>query len=80
MSVSLYYYQQKIPKKQDSKHTHQKKKEEDLLITTQLKNMEYNEKPQNDLKNLERYDEYPGWLWDPDKETWIPDSEHQDIQ
>jgi hypothetical protein len=28
--------------------------------------------------NLEKYDEYPGWLWDSEKETWIPDPEHAD--
>ena len=28
--------------------------------------------------NLEKYDEYPGWLWDSEKETWIPDPEHTD--
>ena len=24
-------------------------------------------------RGLERYDDHPGWLWDPDSEEWVPD-------
>ena len=51
-----------------------------MIITSEFKNTENLENSQNNSKNLEKYDEYPGWLWDSDKETWIPDPEHQDIQ
>ncbi len=27
--------------------------------------------------NLERFSEYPGWLWDPDRQEWVPDPDHQ---
>lgn len=30
--------------------------------------------------NLEKYDEYPGWLWDSKKESWTPDPDHDDSQ
>ncbi|HJL54605.1 MAG TPA: S8 family serine peptidase [Candidatus Thalassarchaeaceae archaeon] len=26
---------------------------------------------------LERFSEYPGWLWDSDKQEWVPDPNHQ---
>ena len=51
-----------------------------MIITSQLGNTVNTEKSQDDGKNLQKYDEYPGWLWDSDKETWIPDPEHQDTQ
>ena len=28
-----------------------------------------------DLSSLEKYEDYPGWLWDPTKEEWVPDPE-----
>ena len=27
--------------------------------------------------NLERFSEYPGWLWDPSKQEWVPDPDHK---
>ena len=27
---------------------------------------------------LQEHDEHPGWLWDPDNEEWVPDSDHSD--
>ncbi|MDP6662293.1 MAG: S8 family serine peptidase [Candidatus Thalassarchaeaceae archaeon] len=27
--------------------------------------------------NLERFSEYPGWLWDPDRQEWVPDPDYQ---
>jgi len=27
--------------------------------------------------NLERFSEYPGWLWDPIKQEWVPDPDHK---
>ena len=79
MGGGLYFYQQEIQKKKNLNPNDQKKKE-DVIITSEFKNTENLEKSQNNSKNLEKYDEYPGWLWDSDKETWIPDPEHQDIQ
>jgi hypothetical protein len=76
----LYFYQQELQKKKNLNPTDQKKKKEDVIITSQFKNTENLEKSQNNSKNLEKYDEYPGWLWDSDKETWIPDTDHQDTQ
>jgi len=35
---------------------------------------------QDTSTKLEKFDEYPGWLWDPSKEEWVPDPSHQDIQ
>jgi len=26
---------------------------------------------------LERFSEYPGWLWDPDRQEWVPDPDYQ---
>ena len=26
-----------------------------------------------ELVTLEKFDEYPGWLWDPSKEEWVPE-------
>ena len=79
MGSGLYFYQQELQKKKNLNPTYQKKKE-DVIITSEFKNTENLENSQNNSKNLEKYDEYPGWLWDSDKETWIPDPEHQDIQ
>ena len=28
------------------------------------------------IRELVRSDEHPGWLWDPEKEDWVPDPEH----
>ena len=28
--------------------------------------------------NLERFEDHPGWLWDPNSEEWIPDPEFQE--
>ena len=25
--------------------------------------------------SLEKYEDYPGWLWDPTKQEWVPDPE-----
>jgi uncharacterized membrane protein len=80
MAGGLYFYQQELQKKKNLRPTNQKKKEEDLINGSQLENIENTEHSQNDSENLQKYDEYPGWLWDSDKETWIPDPEHQDIQ
>ena len=79
MGGGLYFYQQELQKKKNLNPNDQKKKE-DVIITSEFKNTENLENSQNNSKNLEKYDEYPGWLWDSDKETWIPDPEHQDIQ
>lgn len=79
MGSGLYFYQQELQKKKNLNPNDQKKKE-DVIITSEFKNTENLENSQNNSKNLEKYDEYPGWLWDSDKETWIPDPEHQDIQ
>ena len=76
MGGGLYFYQQEIQKNKNLRPTNQEKKE-NLIITSQLENTENS---QNETKNLQKYDEYPGWLWDSDKETWIPDPEHQDTQ
>jgi hypothetical protein len=27
---------------------------------------------------LQRHDDQPGWLWDPDNEEWVPDPAHSD--
>ena len=27
---------------------------------------------------LQRHDDHPGWLWDPDNQEWVPDPEHSD--
>ena len=27
--------------------------------------------------SLERYDDHPGWLWDPSSEEWVPDPDFQ---
>jgi hypothetical protein len=27
--------------------------------------------------NLGRFSEYPGWLWDPSKQEWVPDPDHK---
>ena len=29
-------------------------------------------------RGLERYDDHPGWLWDPDSEEWVPDPDFQE--
>ena len=29
-------------------------------------------------EDLETYSEYPGWLWDPNKEEWVPDPDYDD--
>ena len=33
----------------------------------------YSDSVLNDEIKLEKFDEYPGWLWDPSKEEWIPE-------
>ena len=32
----------------------------------------------NGQSNLESYSDYPGWLWDPSKEEWVPDPDYDD--
>ncbi|MEO2179570.1 MAG: hypothetical protein ABGX11_05340, partial [Candidatus Poseidoniia archaeon] len=27
---------------------------------------------------LQKHDDHPGWLWDPDNEEWVPDPDHSD--
>ena len=27
---------------------------------------------------LQKHDDHPGWLWDPDNEEWVPDPAHSD--
>ena len=29
-------------------------------------------------QELQRFDDYPGWLWDPDNEEWVPDPDHSE--
>jgi len=29
-----------------------------------------------DSSKLEKHDDHPGWLWDTDKEEWVPDPDH----
>ena len=29
---------------------------------------------------LEKFDEYPGWLWDPSTEEWVPDGDSEEIE
>jgi len=36
------------------------------------------ESPPEPESRLEEHDEHPGWLWDPDNEEWVPDSDHSD--
>tara|TARA_Y100000994_G_C15695945_1_gene443341 strand:- start:763 stop:3183 length:2421 start_codon:yes stop_codon:yes gene_type:complete len=36
---------------------------------------EYDEAEINDSKGL-RSEDHPGWLWDPEKEEWVPDPDH----
>jgi len=78
----LYVYQQESEKKRKNhgKNSDNQKKEENLLIPPEFKNSEHEESIQSTSENLEKYDEYPGWLWDKDNETWIPDPEHEDTQ
>ena len=28
--------------------------------------------------SMERFDDHPGWLWDPNTEEWVPDPEYQE--
>jgi hypothetical protein len=78
----LYVYQQESEKKRKNhgENSDNQKKEENLLIPPEFKNSEHEESIQPTSENLEKYDEYPGWLWDKDNETWIPDPEHEDTQ
>ena len=32
----------------------------------------------NEERGLERYDDHPGWLWNPDSEDWVPDPDFQE--
>tara|TARA_B100000767_G_C19358762_1_gene366911 strand:- start:3 stop:566 length:564 start_codon:yes stop_codon:yes gene_type:complete len=59
-------------------NTPKKKVEPEItLYSEQEVNVEFS--PTNETSNnLEKYDEYPGWLWDSEKETWIPDPEDTD--
>ena len=52
----------------------------ELIISPKSIVNEQNETIRDTSKNLEKYDEYPGWLWDSDNETWIPDQDNADIQ
>ena len=36
------------------------------------------ESPPEPESRLQEHDEHPGWLWDPDNEEWVPDSDHSD--
>ena len=36
------------------------------------------ESPSEPESRLQEHNEHPGWLWDPDNEEWVPDSDHSD--
>jgi hypothetical protein len=33
-------------------------------------------KSEKDTNELEKHEEHPGWLWDPNNEEWVPDPEY----
>ena len=83
IGVGLFVYQRGFELKKISNNTSsdiKKKKEPESVISTKSNVNEQNETIQDTSKNLEKYDEYPGWLWDSDNETWIPDQDNADIQ
>jgi hypothetical protein len=41
-----------------------------------LSNEDKNKKSVEDTSNFERFPDYPGWLWDPSNEEWIPDPDY----
>ena len=36
------------------------------------------EEPEEETSRLQKHDDHPGWLWDPDNEEWVPDPAHSD--
>jgi hypothetical protein len=36
------------------------------------------EEPERETPRLQKHDDHPGWLWDPDNEEWVPDPAHSD--
>ena len=34
------------------------------------------EQEDESLSRLQKHEDHPGWLWDPDNQEWIPDPEH----
>jgi hypothetical protein len=36
------------------------------------------EEPEKETSRLQKHDDHPGWLWDPDNEEWVPDPAHSD--
>ena len=36
------------------------------------------EPPPEPESRLQKHDEHPGWLWDPDEAEWVPDPDHSD--
>ena len=45
------------------------------VIALEEDDEEYDEAETDDSKGL-RSDDHPGWLWDPEKEEWVPDPDH----
>ncbi|MBK63990.1 MAG: hypothetical protein CMB47_00500 [Euryarchaeota archaeon] len=40
------------------------------------KNFGLENQVETDSNKLEKHEDHPGWLWDPEKEEWIPDPDH----
>ncbi len=55
-----------------------KKIEPDSNFVTEQVNIIDSDSAIDQVINLEKYDEYPGWLWDSVNESWIPDPDHSD--
>ena len=38
----------------------------------------YGDEKIEQASTLEKYDDHPGWLWDPSSEEWVPDPSYQE--
>ena len=47
------------------------------LIEHEIKDGKAEPEAEQSEPNLERFSEYPGWLWDPSKQEWVPDPDHK---
>ncbi len=48
------------------------------VVNEPKSNTEQRSENSSDLKDLQSFPDYPGWLWDPSKEEWVPDPNHDD--
>ncbi|MFL2963688.1 MAG: hypothetical protein ACJZ46_05585 [Candidatus Thalassarchaeaceae archaeon] len=75
-NISGKEIQEEVDKYEDFNIDFESEHNDDVLGNTEEKEDQLSNDQEvqgGELVTLEKFDEYPGWLWDPSKEEWVPE-------